>query len=93
MEWIKFLNIGDTVWQIEMNKSIPNGFHKWKGKIVKIETGYIEVKWQREPTLFLEETRKEMKKGSSNNFDRTYFEQWTKNYFAPDGSINIEQYT
>ena len=90
-EWIKNLKISDKVYQIEYHNKIPNGSHSWKGIVTLIESNYIEVKWTREPTDWLEDARREMKKGSSNNFDRTYFENWTKNYFDPNGKINILQ--
>ena len=65
------MKLNDEVWQIERHKLIPNGLHKWKGIVTKIETNYIEVKWNREPVDWLEDLRREMKKNSSNNFDST----------------------
>jgi hypothetical protein len=90
-EWIKNLKVGDKVFQVEINKLIPTGSHKWKGVVVSIESNYIEVKSNREPIDWLEDLRVKMKKGSSNNFDSTYSTNFTKNYFAPDGMINIEK--
>ena len=90
-DWIKELKVGDSVWQIERHPKIPDGFHKCKGVVVKIEPNYIEVKWMREPTAYIEDLRREMKKNSVGNMDATYNFQFTKNYFSPDGSINIEK--
>ena len=92
MDWIKELKIGDKVFQIERHKNIPNGFWKWKGFVMKIESNYIEVKYHREPVAWLEEARLEMKKKAQGNIDKTYDESWVKNYFAPDGTINIERW-
>ena len=92
MDWIKELKIGDMVFQVERHKIAPDGICKWKGIVTKIEKNYIEVKHHREPTAWLEDARSEMKRNASGNIDKTYDDTWTKNYFAPDGSININRY-
>jgi hypothetical protein len=90
-DWIKNLKVGDKVFQVERNKLIPTGFWKWKGVVTKIESNFIEVKYCREPVDWLEDLRVKMKKNSNSNIDSTYNDNWIKNYFAPDGTINIEQ--
>ena len=82
--WIKELKIGDEVINIERN---GNRIWKWKAKVIAIESNYIETTyardWKNEELLAL------CKNLAPNH--RTFSTQYVKNYFAPDGTINIEK--
>ena len=86
-DWIKNLKIGDEVITIERNGLLPNGFYGWKSIVVKIETNYIETEYTRDRNLdWLNELVKKL-----SPIHRTFIKQTCKNYFAPDGTINIEK--
>lgn len=84
MGWYKDLKIGDKVVTLEIT---PHKMWKWESVISKIEKGYIETKYVRDwNDLELLELCKNL---APNH--RTFSEQTVKNYFGPDGSINIEK--
>jgi hypothetical protein len=87
-EWIANLKVGDSVYTIERCKSYPDGVWKWESKVTGIsESSCIETVFERDYKLqWLLELTKDL---APNH--RTYAKTWTKNYFAPDGTINIEQ--
>ena len=86
-EWISNLKIGDFVYYIENHPGIPGGKWKWKAEVVKIESNYIETVHQRERGLaWLEAVTLKL---ASNH--RTFSKTWNKNYFGPEGGINIEK--
>lgn len=87
-EWLKELKIGDKIYQVERHPSMPNGKSLWKAEVTKIETNYIETVCERDNTL---EWLLELTKKLANNH-RTFNKVWTKNYYGPDGSINVEKY-
>lgn len=80
--------VGDKVFQIERHLNIPNGEWKWEAVVTKIEKSYIETVSERDHTLewLLELTNKLA--GNHRSFNKV----WTKNYYSPDGKINIEKY-
>jgi hypothetical protein len=84
--WIKNLKVGDSVYTIDRHKNIPGGSWKWKSEITIIESSYIETVYRRERGLAWLEAA--ILKLAPNH--RTFEKTWSKNYFAPDGSINIE---
>lgn len=89
MSWINDLKPGDTVWQLELHHSFQDGCARWKATIVSVETNYIETVYERDYNC---QWLLELCKGLAPNH-RTFNKTWIKNYFAPDDSINIEQWT
>ena len=86
-DWIKELKVGDLVYTIERHKNCPNGLWKWESTVIAIDSGYIETKYSRPMDLaWLNELVKQL---APNH--RTFDTQYIKNYFGPDGSINIER--
>lgn len=80
------VSVGDKVWQIENCRDFPNGTWKWEAIVVKAESNYIETEYCRDRNLlWLQELVKKL-----SPHHRTYERTWEKNYFSPDGSINIE---
>ena len=83
------MKVGDEVYTIERNPNIPGGSWKWRSIIVKIESNYIETTYCRERGLdWLEAATLKL---SANH--RTFNKTWSKNYYGPDGSINVEKLT
>lgn len=87
-DWIKELKIGDEIYTIERHIKIPNGFWKWKSKVIDIQSNYIETEYRRDfklDWLLLD----------CNNLavnHRTFDRQFIKNYFNTlTGEINIEK--
>jgi hypothetical protein len=87
MKWIKNLKVGDEVYTIERHKNLPNGSYKWKSKVIKIEPNYIETVYERDYKL---EWLLDLCENLASNH-RTFDTQYVKNYFSPDGVINIEE--
>ena len=79
-EWIKALNIGDKVLTLERN-------FKWASVVISIELNYIETKFMRD---YNNEELILLTKNLAPNH-RTFSTNFVKNYFGPDGSINIEK--
>jgi hypothetical protein len=83
--WIRDLKVGDKVLTIEKGHNVPGIEPNSDGLcilesvsvIIKIETNYIETEFVRAYNSAWE------------NFERAYSTNCSKNYFAPDGSINI----
>lgn len=85
-DWIKNLKVGDKVYTIERHANMPGGSYKWKSEITIIESSYIETMYRRERGLaWLEGACLKL-----SVIHRTFEKTWSKNYFAPDGTINIE---
>jgi hypothetical protein len=86
-EWISNLKVGDSVYTIERCKSYPDGVWKWVSKVTVVESNYIETVFERDYNLeWLREATKNLVP-----YHRTYQKTTIKNYFVPDGTINIEQ--
>lgn len=86
-EWVKDLKVGDKVYSIERHPRLPNGSWKWESVIIKIESNYIETEYKRVEYDWLIEMTKNLAP-----HHRTFSKQTVKNYFGPDGSINIEHF-
>lgn len=91
MEWISNLKVGDPVHQIEVGSD--GNIYKWKGKVFAIESNYIEVEYNRDFNNedYLNLIQKLLKDGKLSVIHRTFERTWIKNYFSPDGTINIEE--
>lgn len=87
-EWVKDLKVGDDVFQVEKHPTMPNGEWHWKAKIIKIESNYIETEYCRDRNL--EWLMVLTKKLAPHH--RTYSPQFCKNYFSPNGEINLKPY-
>ena len=74
--WIKNLVAGSKVLVIER---WMNEVNKFEGEVAEVTNAYIETKHRR-PL-----------RGDWNHYFHVYDEIKTKNYFSPDGEINIEQ--
>ena len=86
-DWIKELKVGDLVYTIERHKNCPDGLWKWKSTIIAIDECYVETTYSRSWDL-------KWLNDLANNLapnHRTFDTQYIKNYFGPDGSINIEK--
>jgi len=85
--WLNCLVVGDEVYTIERNWKIPGETWKWKSTIVALNKSYIETVYCRERGVpWLEKMVADL---TVNH--RTYERTWVKNYFAPDGTINIQK--
>lgn len=84
MEWIKNLKVGDKVLTLERN---VYGVWKWESEVISTANNYIETLYRRDEN---NEMLTELVAKLAPNH-RTYMRQWVKNYFGPDGSINIEE--
>ena len=86
--WIKALKIGDKVITLEIGVNVPGiepneeGFCVLENvsTVIGICDAYIETTWVREFNP------------AWSNFERAYKPQFCKNYFGPDGTINIKEY-
>lgn len=74
--WIKNLKVGDKVLAVERWLETVN---KFEAVVSEIADGYIVTKHRR-PL-----------RGEWSHYIHVYNEITTKNYFSPDGEINIEQ--
>ncbi len=78
--------IGDSVLTIERHPNYPNGIWKWESRVVAVENNYIETTYERPRDLdWLKELVKNL-----DPLHRTFERTWIKNYYAPDGTINVE---
>lgn len=85
--WIKDLKVGDKVYQVERSPKIPGGKWQWEAVVTKIDPAYIETAFERDSSL---EWLQEIIESLAPN-QRTYGKITMKNYYAPDGTINIEK--
>lgn len=87
-DFIRNLRPGDIVYQIERNGHIPGGSYRWKGKVLEVTDIYVYVEYSRDWSLdWLIELCKDLLPSH-----RTYAMMYERNYFGPNGDINIEPY-
>ncbi len=85
--WISDLKIGDSVYTIERNIKIPNGFYRWESKVTQIRINYIETSYARDFNLeWLLELCKDLAP-----YHRTFEKVREKKYYMPNGNIDIEK--
>ncbi len=77
------MNVGDKVLTVERSHKYPNGFYLWPSIITAVTSSYIETKYRRTQEIWLLKSLDE--KESYHTFD----EITVRNYFAPNGKINI----
>jgi hypothetical protein len=78
------MNVNDKVLSIERFGDL---IFKWESTVIAIESNYIETTYVRD---YRNEILMELCKKLAPNH-RTFSKQYVRNYYAPDGSINIEE--
>jgi hypothetical protein len=86
MKWIENLKIGDKVIQLERS---GKRVWKWEATVLYTSSVYVETSVVRD--IYNAELAELVKRLSP--IHRTYEKTFTKNYFAPDGTINLEPLT